>query len=562
LSHYKFFVAALGVLLILSITSSNAFAAHSNSIAHVKIWTDKTSYMPGEKVEVSVAVQPTEIDEVAVIYVFNPQELYTGDVRMPGVDGMATFSFTLPEEVLTGTWRVSAEYSDGSDEATFSVSDEGGQPTPDPKPSSAWIKLSAAESYSIGEAALVKAEVGPLSQEPLIIRIFGPDANTYFFEKFLLRDEGLVEFIFDISEEYVVGDWTIIASYIEASDKATFSVLESLPESTSAPTIKVETQVRSQLTLDNRIYKAGDTVLLRGVVSPSSILSVVMRDDEGHIQIEKEITGGDDGSISFSFQLAVDAKPGTWSLEVVNGDAPVKLEFDVVLNNPPEANDQNVSTNTDTPVVITLAGSDLDGDSIAFSIVNNPAKGSLSGEAPNITYEPDSNFSGTDTFAFRVNDGSLDSDIATISITINEVRSLEIEPFTVSSTFDGNSYAISGISESVQVIAFTINPNQSVEIELDGEGEMELTLPKILVDGIYTVMSEGQNIPFEETSITPTTTTIRFSITGPTDSVEIIGTTVVPEFSTIMAFVLAMSFLAVLGLGVSRGNRLSCFSRE
>jgi len=44
--------------------------------------------------------------------------------------------------------------------------------------------------------------------------------------------------------------------------------------------------------------------------------------------------------------------------------------------------------------------------------------------------------------------------------------------------------------------------------------------------------------------------------------VEIIGTTVVPEFSTIMVFVLAMSFLAVLGLGVSRGNRLSCFSSK
>jgi len=61
-------------------------------------------------------------------------------------------------------------------------------------------------------------------------------------------------------------------------------------------------------------------------------------------------------------------------------------------------------------------------DSITFSIVSNPTNGSLSGEVPNITYEPDSNFSGIDTFAFRVNDGSLDSDIATISITINEVN--------------------------------------------------------------------------------------------------------------------------------------------
>src|SRR5262249_35817488 len=39
-----------------------------------------------------------------------------------------------------------------------------------------------------------------------------------------------------------------------------------------------------------------------------------------------------------------------------------------------------------------------------------------------VTYTPGANISGPDSFIFRVNDGSLDSNVATVSITVNAVN--------------------------------------------------------------------------------------------------------------------------------------------
>ncbi|HLE34914.1 MAG TPA: Ig-like domain-containing protein, partial [Nitrososphaerales archaeon] len=48
-----------------------------------------------------------------------------------------------------------------------------------------------------------------------------------------------------------------------------------------------------------------------------------------------------------------------------------------------------------------------------------PINGALSGAAPNLTYTPTTDFVGNDSFTFKVNDGSSDSNIATVSIVVN-----------------------------------------------------------------------------------------------------------------------------------------------
>jgi hypothetical protein len=73
-------------------------------------------------------------------------------------------------------------------------------------------------------------------------------------------------------------------------------------------------------------------------------------------------------------------------------------------------------------VAITLTASDVDGDSLTYSVVTTPVSGSLSGSAPNLTYTPNNNFNGQDSFTFTVNDGTVDSNEATVSITVNAVN--------------------------------------------------------------------------------------------------------------------------------------------
>jgi VCBS repeat-containing protein len=87
-------------------------------------------------------------------------------------------------------------------------------------------------------------------------------------------------------------------------------------------------------------------------------------------------------------------------------------------NKQPVAEPLSVTTNEDTPVSITLKGSDQDEDSLTFSVITEPAHGRLTGKVPNLSYRPKRDFNGQDSFTFEVNDGKVDSAAATVSIAV------------------------------------------------------------------------------------------------------------------------------------------------
>lgn len=84
----------------------------------------------------------------------------------------------------------------------------------------------------------------------------------------------------------------------------------------------------------------------------------------------------------------------------------------------PVATGQSLSTERNAPLAVTLAGTDAEGAALSFEIVTAPTHGQLSGTAPDLTYTSDADFTGTDGFTFRVNDGRADSDPATVTITV------------------------------------------------------------------------------------------------------------------------------------------------
>ncbi len=88
-------------------------------------------------------------------------------------------------------------------------------------------------------------------------------------------------------------------------------------------------------------------------------------------------------------------------------------------NNPPTANGQSVTTAYQTAKSITLSGSDPDGDSLVYSILVQPANGSLSGSGASRTYTPNGGYSGPDSFTFQVSDGKGGTDQATVSIAVS-----------------------------------------------------------------------------------------------------------------------------------------------
>ena len=103
--------------------------------------------------------------------------------------------------------------------------------------------------------------------------------------------------------------------------------------------------------------------------------------------------------------------------------APATVDLTVTpLNDAPQADAQSVVTQQDVAVAISLSGSDVEGDALAFNLLSSPAHGALSGTAPDLTYTPEAGYVGDDSFTFDVNDGQLSSAPALVSITVTRIN--------------------------------------------------------------------------------------------------------------------------------------------
>merc|ERR1711964_681637 len=92
------------------------------------------------------------------------------------------------------------------------------------------------------------------------------------------------------------------------------------------------------------------------------------------------------------------------------------------VNDKPVATAQTVTTDEDVAKAIRLAGADIENSTLTYTVVANPSHGALSGTAPALTYTPTADYNGSDSFTFKVNDGIVDSETATISITVIAVN--------------------------------------------------------------------------------------------------------------------------------------------
>jgi hypothetical protein len=87
------------------------------------------------------------------------------------------------------------------------------------------------------------------------------------------------------------------------------------------------------------------------------------------------------------------------------------------------ASEGSASGDEDTAINGDLIAGDVDNPSLTYSIVSGPSHGTLTSFNVNtgdFTFQPDVNYNGTDSFTYKASDGSLDSNLATESITVGE----------------------------------------------------------------------------------------------------------------------------------------------
>ncbi|MBI4403149.1 MAG: tandem-95 repeat protein, partial [Deltaproteobacteria bacterium] len=88
----------------------------------------------------------------------------------------------------------------------------------------------------------------------------------------------------------------------------------------------------------------------------------------------------------------------------------------------PKAQAQKLSTRPDTALTIRLDDTVVGPHPLTYHIVTKPLHGKLSGSLPNVVYTPHSQYTGTDKFSFRIYDGIVYSNVATIKISVSDVN--------------------------------------------------------------------------------------------------------------------------------------------
>ncbi len=139
-------------------------------------------------------------------------------------------------------------------------------------------------------------------------------------------------------------------------------------------------------------------------------------------------------------------EPSTYNIDILVSDGQRQfrktLNVNVInVNSAPTASEVTVSTDEDTSVDITLLGADIDGDTLTYT-TTAPSNGTLSGTGSAITYTPDVNYEGTDSFTYTVNDGTVDSETATVTITIYPVNDVPIATDVTATTDEDTSVLI------------------------------------------------------------------------------------------------------------------------
>ncbi|WP_448569339.1 tandem-95 repeat protein [Thalassotalea ganghwensis] len=132
----------------------------------------------------------------------------------------------------------------------------------------------------------------------------------------------------------------------------------------------------------------------------------------------------------------------------------------------------SLSTNEDTPAVLSFSYTDVDGDTVTATQQTAPTNGSLSISGTNITYTPAPNYNGSDSFVVTLSDGSGYTNNHSVAVSVNAVNDAPI--ITLASTLnvaEDTTGALNIIVDDVEGETVSVNlktppTNGNVEVTL------------------------------------------------------------------------------------------------
>lgn len=263
---------------------------------------------------------------------------------------------------------------------------------------------------------------------------------------------------------------------------------------------------------------------------PSGSDIEVSTEEDEQVIIDLQVDDSDSESVSFSIisepehgSLGEVSDTGPYSAQVVytpepNYSGPDSFEYVVSdgqtdsyawvliditgVNDAPVAIDKTVTVKENSKKKIVLEATDPDEDSLIFSVLSQPNRGQLTGTAPDLFYEPDEDYTGSDSFAFSVSD-SVFIRSGTISIEIDSNEYYEDDYYEEEEYYYGESeeeespgnsgHNTAPVSYS-QSVSGTEDTPLAIMLSADDQNGDDLTF------SIFDYPSHGAIIEFAESS--------------------------------------------------------------
>ncbi len=113
-------------------------------------------------------------------------------------------------------------------------------------------------------------------------------------------------------------------------------------------------------------------------------------------------------------------------------------------NHAPVTKNQSVTVVENSKLTINLDATDADNDALKLSIITQPRHGTLvfSQNSLVVEYQPSQNYTGSDSFRFRVNDGKANSNTSKVNVTVNATP----VPSVISNHVVSGAITVNGIS--------------------------------------------------------------------------------------------------------------------
>ena len=419
---------------------------------------DTATTTPGDKVVIDALGNDTDPDNDALTITSiatpaNGSAIITGDGKI---------SYT-PEDDFTGTETFEYTISDGNggtDTATVTVTVTDPNDAPDAVDDTA--------TTTPGDKVVIDAlgnDTDP-DNDALTITSIATPANG----SAIITGDGKISYTpeddFTGTEtfEYTISDGN------GGTDTATVTVTVTDPNdapdavddtATTTPGDKVVIDA-----LGNDTDPDNDTLTITSIATPANGSAIITGDGKISYTPEDDFTGTE----TFEYTIS-DGNGGTDTATVT-----------VTVTDPNDAPDAVDDTATTTPgdkVVIDALGNDTDPDNDALTITSiaTPANGSaiITGDGK-ISYTPEDDFTGTETFEYTISDGNGGTDTATVTVTVTDPNDAPDAVDDTATTTPGDKVVIDALgndtdpdNDALTITSIATPANGSAIITGDGK---------------------------------------------------------------------------------------------